>query len=97
MPGEWPNPPADEVLCGAVRQVSGGHILQQARRHQAPAGCRPGRGRDRRLVQFYNHQRPHQSLGCRTPAGLYPAWGVDQQKGKSYCWTWGRCPQTAEV
>ena len=27
-----------------------------------------------RYFHFYNHQRPHQALGYRTPADLFPHW-----------------------
>jgi putative transposase len=47
--------------------------------------------------QFYNHERPHQSLGYRTPAGLYLASRVDQQRGTRRCRARGRCPQTPAV
>ena len=44
-------------------------------------------------VHFYNHQRPHQALGYRTPADLVPHRSI--RKGSLS--GWGLCPQTPGI
>ena len=52
-----------------------------------------------RYLQFYNYERPHQSLAYRPPADLYHTrvevcghdTEVNSEGGR--CCYWGRCPQ----
>ncbi len=40
--------------------------------------------------EFYNHRRPHQRLGYRTPAAVY-------KEGRRLCLTRGLCPRTPGI
>jgi len=53
-----------------------------------------------RYFQFYNYERPHQSLQYRTPADLYRSRNVRSgttQFGRRALLTWGLCPQTPGI
>ena len=46
-----------------------------------------------RYFHFYNHQRPHQALGYRTPADLYPRRSTRKRPSPQ----WGLCPHTPGI